>query len=726
MGLKHDVIEAEIHRKAVENLTDEMAIALLRTSGSPVVVDSKDFSTCMLDTVPEHLAFAAYVLNHFGTSLLGTRAIVEGVDPDAVRPGAGWIVNDPYEGGAAHQGDVAIIMPMFYGHEHLGWSFVNMHVLDIGGEGVSGLAPGAHDVYGEGLRFPPIPCIRKGVIEPEWERFIAANVRVPGPVLNDLRSMIASSNVGEQKLGQIVEAFGVEDFRRYCEVNKDLTEAVLRERIERLPDGVYHAAEWDEFDGHGEDLLLEMRLEMEVVGSDLRFRYSGVPQIDGFINCGPGSMWGRTATALLTGLGYGDLPPNGGIWRPLDIDLGEPGSVLNPRPPAPVSDGHAQAAMRAGKMARDVLSQAMALSDDAEIRARVSSKAHDGTPVGPALFGPNQHGGRSVVIYLDGPVGVGGGAQTIQDGLDGYGSTSTTGCGLSDAEAHEAADPFTFLWRRVVPNSGGPGLFHGGQAMSQAYQLTGVDEMGGPGVNSCIEVPPAGFGGGFPAAGSVYYILGAEEAEELLAGGRSPADFDLLRRIELPPNKAGHLTVRRGDVVVVVGGGGGGLGDPLLRSPAKVAEEVRAGYVTAEHAHAIYGVVLGGDGVAEPETELRRLELRRERIGGEPAAEMRAPASVGVAIVRDLGSWCCGSCGVTLASLRENWREGAVGRESVLSERMAELRMFVRPRHEGPEVLLREHYCPSCAAGLCHDVVVEGCEPIRAPELASAGAEAVR
>jgi N-methylhydantoinase B len=155
----YDVVAAEIHRKAIENVTNEMAISLVRTSGSPVVVDAKDFSTCVMDLVPEHLGFAAYVLMHFGTSLLGTRYISDLCrNLDDVRPGDGWIINDPYEGGAAHQGDVAVIMPMFHRDAQVGWGFVNMHILDVGGSGLGGIAPGATDVFSEGLRFPEVRC----------------------------------------------------------------------------------------------------------------------------------------------------------------------------------------------------------------------------------------------------------------------------------------------------------------------------------------------------------------------------------------------------------------------------------------------------------------------------------------------------------------------------------------------------------------------------------------
>src|SRR3954452_3812296 len=198
-----------------------MAITLMRTSGSPIVVEAKDFSTCLLDRTPEHLSFAAYVLAHLGSSLVGTQKVSElaaGVD---VKPGDGWIVNDPHTAGALHQGDVSVIMPTFYGDEHLGWSFVNMHVLDVGGVGISGFAPGAHDVWQEGLRFPPVKIIENGAINGEWETYIAANVRAPGEVLNDIRSMIAANNTAQRKLQQIVDEYGVERHREFCEINKD-------------------------------------------------------------------------------------------------------------------------------------------------------------------------------------------------------------------------------------------------------------------------------------------------------------------------------------------------------------------------------------------------------------------------------------------------------------------------------------------------------------------------
>src|ERR1700744_3876850 len=101
----YDVVSAEVHRKALENLTEEMAITLLRTSGSPTVVDSKDFSTCLMDLGPEHLSFAAYVTAHIGSSLVGTRVTSSLAAHEGVAAGDGWLINDPHSAGALHQGD---------------------------------------------------------------------------------------------------------------------------------------------------------------------------------------------------------------------------------------------------------------------------------------------------------------------------------------------------------------------------------------------------------------------------------------------------------------------------------------------------------------------------------------------------------------------------------------------------------------------------------------------
>jgi N-methylhydantoinase B len=90
-----------------------------------------------------------------------------------------------------------------------------------------------------------------------------------------------------------------------------------------------------------------------------------------------------------------------------------------------------------------------------------------------------------------------------------------------------------------------------------------------------------------------------------------------------------------------------------------------------------------------------------------------------VSVVRDgAGVWSCGSCGHSLAAAGANWRDGATLQAHVISERLAELEMYARARHEDPAVVMREYYCPQCAGALSVDVVTEPTETLPAPRTA--------
>lgn len=722
----HSPIDVEIHRKALDNISREMAITLRRTSGSPVVNEGNDFCTCFMDANGEHLGFAAYVLFHAGSSLVGTKAVIDSLDEvDDVRPGDAWIVNDPYEGGAAHQADVAVITPMFHRDEIVGWAFSNMHVLDVGGVGVSGYAPGARSVYEEGLRLPPVRAIRDGAIGPEWERCIAANVRTPGPVLNDIRSLIAANNRASEKLGELIERYGYERHREFCEINKALTEKLFRERISALRDGVYRTTEWNEFDGHdGPDLLLELSCALTISGSDLHFEFEGVPQVDAFVNSTKGAMYGQTMAAILVTMAYGDLPFNAGMWRPVSIDLGEPGTIVNATAPAPVSNAHSEVGMRAAKMVRDLLSQAFALSDEAGLRVRVGGTPPDGFPIVP-VAGENQNGGTSVLFYVDTAVGGGGPALSFRDGQDHYGLTPAGGGSIPTVEGHEAVDPLIVLWRRLIPNSGGPGRFRGGQALELACELAYADHLDGPGTNACAEMPQRGFGGGYPAATGDWWLVRGTNRTELAAVGRLPLFESLTGDRPDLASKVDFMRISRGDALVLPGGGGSGLGDPLLRPIGEIETDLRHRYITAHHAAVAYGVVVGDDGITidAESTRAKREATRRARIGSDPALPLDDPGSVGVSVLwRDRSGhreWVCGYCDSSLCSDHENWRtcDAVVRRERPLVEFFAEMDMRVRARREAPDIMAKEHFCGRCAGLLTLDVAPEDHPPFPQPVL---------
>ncbi len=713
--LGFDPLQTEIHRKALENIVNEMAVTLVRTSGSPIVTDSKDFSTCILDAKGEHLALSAYVLLHASTGWLNTLAVMNRLEREGkeVHPGDGWIVNDPYTAGSAHQGDVGIAMPSFYHDKHVGWAFANLHVLDIGGMGVSGIAPTALTVYDEALRFPAIKIICNGKIDDEWRVYIEENVRTPGPVLNDIRAMMAANKVAEMKLEAVIDRFGLERHQEYCERNKDLTEMVLRRRIEALPDGKYEAVQYLEYDARGRDDLIEIRCTLEVAGSDLNIFLTGDPQYVGPGNGTKGAVYGGVMTQILTMLGYGDLPYNAGMWRPLTIDLGEEGTVVNARRPAPVSTGHGETGNRVGKAVREALNQAASLSSDPVLRSRIAGLASEAT-ANTFVYGKDERGEPSLLAYLDTTQGTGGGAQTRTDGQDMYGTYSTSGGKMPDVELHEAADPVRFLWRRIAKNSGGPGQRRGGQGLDQAFVLLGSSRFEGFANRHVVDYPPPGFGGGFPPRSALQYPIRATQFE-----GRASDEAALGGTRELIAKKVFPFALNPGDVMSFMCGGGGGLGDPLLRPAELVAQDVRDRYITLHHAKAAYGVILTPDGSVDIDaTERCRAERRHERIDGQPERECVAPVLPGLAVVLSEGDaercWTCGYCDSELAPADEDWRHAAIRHELPLATFLGELEMQVQARRLPPQVKVIRYYCAACAGCLTADMATDRSEP-RAP-----------
>jgi len=255
--------------------------------------------------------------------------------------------------------------------------------------------------------------------------------------------------------------------------------------------------------------------------------------------------------------------------------------------------------------------------------------------------------------------------------------------------------------------------------MTSAFRIDGCERMAGTVSNNCSAVPPRGAGGGMPGACTEYRLL-----EDLDGAARRTDRPPVPETIggharELPQHA--HLTVREGDVFVITNGGGGGLGDPLLRDPGAVADDVAAELVTAAAAAGLYGVVLdaGGRPDGSATSELRRA-IRRERIGAEPA---RAPLptldiEVGIGVRAGPDQWSCGYCAADLGPLSSNYREACVVRARDAAQALGELGLRVRPLRDCARVLLIEHCCPACASLVRVDLAPAGTPPILAPELA--------
>src|SRR5215472_17137560 len=143
---------------------------------------------------------------HLGSMPLAVKAVVGAFE--RFEPGDVFIHNDPYFGGS-HLPDVNVVTPAFHDGALLGFACVRAHWPDIGSA-----TPGSYgattEIYGEGLRLPPVRLYAAGVLNREVDAIIFTNVRTPDERRGDLRAQLAANHRGVTRLSELARRYGVQ------------------------------------------------------------------------------------------------------------------------------------------------------------------------------------------------------------------------------------------------------------------------------------------------------------------------------------------------------------------------------------------------------------------------------------------------------------------------------------------------------------------------------------
>src|SRR5215813_13668076 len=154
-----DPTTLEIYRALYTSVAEEMGVTLRRTSFSPNIKERRDYSCAVFDAAGRVIAQGDHMPVHLGSMPMAVAATLQEI---TFAPGDVVAVNDPFAGGT-HLPDVTLVMPVVKAKRILFYVANRAHHADIGGAtpGSMGLAT---DVYGEGVRIPPIRIVRGGEI----------------------------------------------------------------------------------------------------------------------------------------------------------------------------------------------------------------------------------------------------------------------------------------------------------------------------------------------------------------------------------------------------------------------------------------------------------------------------------------------------------------------------------------------------------------------------------
>lgn len=570
MKTRVDPFLAAVIHGALENIAIEMGHKLMRMSYSSIIRESEDFGAALTDATGRQLCECTMSTPLQSGPIPG---YIEGIlrelakRGDTVSPGDVFMHNDAY-GGASHGPDVGFAVPIFHNGALAGFSVTTAHHLDIGA-----LTPGscgivdAVDAYAEGLQFKAIRVYDAGrKVEPVWQ-ILRSNIRIADLVVGDMEAQVAAARIGAARYAQLLEQYGLETVTGAYEDLLDYSEKLMRDAISAIPDGMYNARTYiDGYLDSADPALKELPIEvtLTIKGSDIHVDLTGTaPQTTnkpinmpfvGTVDC---AVWLTLRSILLDSEVYGNIPQNSGLTRPITI-FAPKGCLANPIFPAPVI-----ARFCPGNALADTVMKAIAPAVPRQVSAGIGNlrvMAFSGVSKG----NPWVH-----MEIMEGAYG----GRYGKDGMDAVDTlyANTRNNPVEDIESHL---PLRVLNYELRENVAGPGQWRGGIGSIRAFELLqdGAVSVEGDGQ----RFSPWGFIGGSDG---------------------SPAKVELSHldgSMESLPSKIPYRHLAKGDRITAYGPCGGGYGDPMLRAPEDVLDDVLDGLLDADMARASYGVIVNG------------------------------------------------------------------------------------------------------------------------------------
>jgi N-methylhydantoinase B len=575
---KVDLVTMYLINNLLYSLIDEMSLAVVRTSFSPLARDAFDFQCALFKANGELILEGEGSILHSLAYCYIIRSILEKFG-DKIHPGDIFLDNDPYHE-ASHLPDIYILEPIFLEGRLIAWACSGGHMVDVGGRVAGSCACDSTEIYQEGLRIPIVKFYDKGVPSESVFNIIRANSRLPDTIIGDLESHHAACHTGKTRLMTIIQSYGWNTLEMYIDELLNYAERRTREEIRNLPDGTYEFTDYLDDDGF-EDKLIPIHLQITVSGDSVTYDFTGTsPQIKGSMN----NPVGTTRAMILIGLRCmidPEIPRNSGVWRPVKMVIPE-GSLLNPRLPG-------ACAGRGATLSRlmDVM-----MGAEAQIVPGKMPACESGADWLICMGTQDKQYGYTVLTET---VWGGWGGRPFADGVDFCTPIFLDGCNQV-CELNERLYPFMYKQYGYVPDTEGAGKYRGSYALIREWEFLGEE-------------------------GTLQMRTERQRTQPWgLHGGQSGAFSQTIFNPERE-NYTMHketISIKKGDSIRVITSGGGGWGNPLERDPEMVRSDVRNGGVTLKRASDVYGVVISGKDLV---VDMKATQKLRERMKKDSASQ---------------------------------------------------------------------------------------------------------
>ena len=303
-----------------------------------------------------------------------------------------------------------------------------------------------------------------------------------GQNLADFRAQIAANQKGVEELLKMVDHFSLEVVQSYMKHVQDNAEEAVRRVISALKDSGYEYCL-----DNGAVIKVAIRVNHEERTADIDFTGTS-EQLPNNFNA-PSAICYAAVLYVFRTLVDDEIPLNAGCLKPLNVIIPE-GSMLNPRYPAAVVSGNVETSSCITN----------ALYGALGVLASAPGTMNNFT------FGNDQY---QYYETISGGSGAGkgfNGADVVQ--------THMTNSRLTDPEVLEWRYPVRLDSYEILRNSGGSGMWHGGNGGIRKIRF--LETMTASILSNNRIVPPFGAAGGGPGKCGKNYVIRGDGAVEAL------------------------------------------------------------------------------------------------------------------------------------------------------------------------------------------------------------------
>jgi N-methylhydantoinase B len=563
-----DPVTLAVLKGRLEQIADEMDATLYRSAFNPIIAEARDacHGLYQAETGATLVQGTTGLPIFVGTMAFAVKAVIDKAARDEasgrgpLRPGDTFLFNDPYDGGT-HLNDFRLVRPVFRNGRLFCWIASAAHWLDIGGNVPGGFNARATESYQEGVRIPPVKFMRAGVLDENIVDILSANSRTARSNFGDLNGQLNALALGEERLNALLDEYGDDTVASAFEAFSHRAGALMRANLGAIPDGTYSFEDFLDNDGVT-DAPLKIALDMTIEDGTMTLDFSrSSPPCAGPLNIAYSTAVACCYVALKHI--FTDVPANSGCLAPVRFVIPHR-TLLGVKAPKPVG-GYTETILRVigvvfGAIAKAAPERAIA--------------GPFGTINALSFAGHRNDGSRWVMFSF---FGGGLGATPGSDGLS-HGNNPISMATMPPVEILEAAYPVMFTQWALRADSAGAGRFRGG--LGAVYEIEALADSGADVflLGERGKFPPFGTEGGGP-------------------GALNRFAYDTPEGLAEPPlvSKIADVRIRKGQRVRLETPGGGGFGPPHERDSARIARDVRLGYISAAKALELYGFPDGGE-----------------------------------------------------------------------------------------------------------------------------------